>query len=73
MTLDLKIKINLFFLKNLENFCLSSKKTLKINNRYVICILANKEDTCSRALCECDKKLAKDLARLEDTSSMKYR
>ena len=34
---------------------------------------ADKKDTCSRALCECDKKLAEDLAILEDTAQMDYR
>lgn len=32
----------------------------------------DKEDTCKRAICECDKRLAMDLAKLEDTASYDF-
>ena len=35
--------------------------------------LADKPNTCSRSLCECDKKLAEDLSKLEDTAAMDFR
>merc|ERR1712113_205653 len=42
----------------------------KSGDRAIRC--TNKRDTCSRALCECDKKLAEDLSKLEDTATMAY-
>ena len=32
----------------------------------------DKQDTCKRALCECDKRLATQLAKLEDTSNSAF-
>ena len=35
-------------------------------------ILVDEQNTCRRAICECDRRLAMDLAKLEDTASMDF-
>jgi len=38
---------------------------------FVFCSV-DQEDTCNRAICECDRRLAMQLAKLEDTASYDY-
>ena len=41
---------------------------MKITGFFVV----DEQDTCRRAICECDRRLATDLAKLEDTASMDF-
>ena len=44
-----------------------------VNNKcFTKFILVDEQNTCRRAICECDRRLAMDLAKLEDTASMDF-